>query len=85
MKTNVPTTSMQLHMIYGLLKPSIRSTINRTDIEDFEELVSKVREVEAISEETTTQTQVAPKKVCSFCNFRGHIADEVMSVEKRKT
>lgn len=64
-------------MVY--LKPSLRSTINQTDIEDFDELVSKAREVEAIFEEATTQTQEAPKKVCSFCNLRG------MSAEKRKS
>ncbi|XP_059225949.1 activity-regulated cytoskeleton associated protein 2-like [Stomoxys calcitrans] len=61
---------IQIDMMYGLLNFKYRQHMRRDEIHSFQDLFQKGRDIEQINMEKTK-----PKR-CSFCNYRGHTAEE---------
>lgn len=69
---------LQIDMVYGLLKTSIRERIPRDTIKDFIDLQKRANEVEEILREFTRnkgKPETRKRKRCGFCRAPGHIAD----------
>ncbi|XP_026469034.1 activity-regulated cytoskeleton associated protein 2-like [Ctenocephalides felis] len=76
----VPLT-MQIDMVYGLLHKQIRDVIPRADVNSFEDLVKKSKDVELSILRSKEQLLDAPEPEpeCTFCNKKRHTAAECRS------
>lgn len=82
---------IQINMVYGLLKPSLKEKVSRLSITTFVNLIEKAREVEKLHEEVRerrtpkqSNNDVNHKKKvrCQYCRNFGHTADECRKRKK---
>lgn len=74
--------SMQLDMIFGLIRHDLRSKMTRGLIKNFTELLIEGRKIEEDIQEQTLKPQIkmeppgnTQRPKCNFCHLRGHTED----------
>lgn len=77
---------VQIDMIYGLIHFKYRQYMRREDISTYQELLQKARDIEQIHMEAAMENGEKSKpKRCSFCNYRGHTAEECRRRQQKQT
>ncbi|XP_073812332.1 activity-regulated cytoskeleton associated protein 2-like [Musca autumnalis] len=81
------TEAEQIDMIYSLIHFKYRQYMRRNEISTYEDLLQKGREIEQLHAEGNMGgvggEKIKPKR-CSFCNYRGHTAEDCRRRQQRR-